>query len=112
MAPGCRRWDIRYNVYHGKDPVARPNVQLFVQAGDGVLGIYLAVEHFQEPPEEQVVGLPRIAFALAPQDIEPMAELLADWGPMVGPVAHPAGSPRSRSLFVKDPGGNFIEFCC
>ncbi len=112
MAPGCRRWDKRYNVIHGKDPVPRPNVQLFVRAGDAVLGIYLADTHFQEPPEEDIVGLPRIAVAVASQDIDRLAELLADWGPMVGLVAHPAGSPRARSLFFKDPGSNFLEFCC
>jgi catechol 2,3-dioxygenase-like lactoylglutathione lyase family enzyme len=112
MAPGCRRWDKRYNVMHGKDPVPRPNVQLFVRAGDAVLGVYLADTHFQEPPEDDIVGLPRIAFAVAPQDFDRLAELLADWGPMVGPVTHPAGSPRARSLFFKDPGSNFLEFCC
>jgi catechol 2,3-dioxygenase-like lactoylglutathione lyase family enzyme len=112
MAPGCRRWDKRYNVMHGKDPVPRPNVQLFVRAGDAVLGIYLADTHFQEPPEENIVGLPRIAFAVAPQDLDRLAERLADWGPMVGPVTHPAGSPRARSLFFKDAGSNFLEFCC
>lgn len=112
MAPGCRRWDKRYNIMHGKDPVPRPNVQLFVKTGDAVLGIYLADTHFQAPPEDDVVGLPRIAFAVAPQDFDRLAELLADWGPMVGPVAHPAGSPRARSLFFRDPGANFIEFCC
>lgn len=112
MAPGCRRWDKRYNVMHGKDPVPRPNVQLFVRAGDAVFGVYLADTHFQEPPEEDIVGLPRTAFAVSPQDLDRLAELLADWGPMVGPVAHPAGSPRARSLFFKDPGSNFLEFCC
>lgn len=112
MAPGCRRWDQRYNIMHGKDPVPRPNVQLFVKAGDAVLGIYLAVMHFQEPPEEAIIGLPRVAFSVTPQDLDMMAERLADWGPMVGPVAHPSGSPRSRSLFFKDPGANFLEFCC
>lgn len=112
MAPGCRRWDKRYNIMHGKDPVPRPNVQLFVKAGSEVLGVYLAVDHFQEPPEETTVGLPRIAFAVGREDLARMAERLTDWGPMVGPVAHPSGSPRRQSLFVKDPGSNFIEFCC
>jgi catechol 2,3-dioxygenase-like lactoylglutathione lyase family enzyme len=112
MAPGCRRWDKRYNAYHGTDPVPRPNVQLFVKTGDAILGIYLAVNHFQAPPEEDVVGLPRIAFAVPSAEFDRLGELLSDWGPMVGPVDHPAGSPRRRSLFFKDPGANFIEFCC
>jgi hypothetical protein len=112
MAPGCRRWDKRYNVMHGRDPVPRPNVQLFVKTGDGVLGTYIAVEHVQEPPEEQVVGVPRLAFAIARDDVERVAERLADWGPIVGPVAHLPSSPRRVSIYCKDPGGNFLEFCC
>lgn len=112
MAPGCRRWDKRYNIMHGKDPVPRPNVQLFVSAGDAVLGIYLADTHFQEPPEEQVVGLPRIAFTVSPRELDRLAEVLSDWGPIVGAIDHPAGSSRKRSVFCKDPGANFLEFCC
>jgi catechol 2,3-dioxygenase-like lactoylglutathione lyase family enzyme len=112
MAPGCRRWDKRYNVMHGKDPVPRPNVQLFVRTGDGVLGTYIAVDHFQEPPEEQIVGTPRLGFAIRREDVEAVAERLSDWGPIVGPVTHPASSPRRISIYVKDPGANFLEFCC
>ncbi len=48
-----------------------PNVQLFVRAGDAVLGIYLADTHFQEPPEEDIVGLPRVALAVAPAGSRP-----------------------------------------
>lgn len=112
MAPGTRRWDKRYNVMHGKDPVPRPNVQLFVGVGDQELGVYLADKHFQAPPEEAVIGVPRLAFSVAREDMERLAERLAAWGPVVGPVDHPASSPRSRSLYVKDPGANFLEFCC
>jgi catechol 2,3-dioxygenase-like lactoylglutathione lyase family enzyme len=112
MAPGTRRWDKRYNVMHGKDPVPRPNVQLFVTVGDQALGIYLADKHFQDPPEEKVAGLPRLAFAIRREDLDRVAERLADWGPTAGPVKHPASSPRSHSIFFKDPGSNFLEFCC
>lgn len=112
MAPGARRWDKRYNAMHGKDPVPRPNAQLYVGAGDGVLGIYLADTHFQEPPEEDVVGVPRLAFAVQRESMATLAERLADWGPTIGPIDHGGSSPRRQSLFVKDPGGNFIEFCC
>lgn len=112
MAPGCRRWDKRYTAYHGTDPVPRPNVQLFAKAGDSVFGVFLAVDHFQDPPEDQVIGLPRTAFAVPASDIDNLAEVLRDWGPTVGPVEHPKRSPRARSLYFKDPGANFIEFCC
>jgi catechol 2,3-dioxygenase-like lactoylglutathione lyase family enzyme len=112
MAPGARRWDKRYNVMHGKDPVPRPNAQLYVKTGDGVLCVYLADTHFQEPPEEAVVGVPRLAFAIRREDVDRLAEHLADWGPIVGPVKHPPSSLRSVSIYCKDPGSNFLEFCC
>ena len=28
-----------------------------------------------------------------------------------GPVTHPAGGPFGESIYVQDPGGNFLEFC-
>lgn len=112
MAPGARRWDKRYNVMHGKDPVPRPNAQLYVKTGDGTLGIYLADTHFQEPPEEDIVGVRRFAFTVRREDIDRLAERLSDWGPILGPVKHPATSPRSQSIYLKDPGANFLEFCC
>lgn len=112
MAPGARRWDKRYNVMHGKDPVPRPNAQLYVRIGDGALGVYLADTHFQAPPEEDVIGVRRLAFAVRREDLDRLAERLADWGPIVGPVKHPASSPRGHSVYCKDPGANFLEFCC
>jgi catechol 2,3-dioxygenase-like lactoylglutathione lyase family enzyme len=112
MAPGARRWDKRYNVMHGKDPVPRPNAQLYVKTGDGALGVYLADTHYQAPPEEAVIGVRRLAFTVRREDIDRLAERLADWGPIVGPVKHPISSPRSHSIYCKDPGSNFLEFCC
>jgi catechol 2,3-dioxygenase-like lactoylglutathione lyase family enzyme len=112
MAPGTRRWDKRYNVMHGKDPVPRPNAQLFVRLGDQTLGIYLADKHFQEPPEEVLVGAPRLAFTILREDMERLAERLSDWGPTVGPVQHPPSALRNQSIYFKDPGSNFLEFCC
>ena len=112
MAPGARRWDKRYTVMHGKDPVPRPNAQFYAKTGDGVLGVYLANNHYQAPPEEAVVGVRRLAFTVRRQDIDRLAERLADWGPIVGPIKHPDSSPRSHSIYCKDPGANFLEFCC
>ena len=112
MAPGARRWDKRYNIMHGKDPVPRPNAQLFVKTGDGTLGIYLADTHYQAPPEEDIVGVRRFAFSVRREDMERLAERLSDWGPTIGPVKHPASSPRSQSIYFRDSGANFIEFCC
>lgn len=113
IAPGSMRLDKRYSTIHGTDPVPRPNMQLFVKTGANVLGMYLASQPFQHPPEEAIVGTPRVAFRVSEAGLEAIAARLAAMPiPFAGPVAHAAGSPLSRSLFCKDPGANFIEFCC
>jgi catechol 2,3-dioxygenase-like lactoylglutathione lyase family enzyme len=113
MAPGIMRLDKRYSTIHGTDPVPRPNMQLFVQTGGNVLGIYLTNKPFQEPPEEMVVGTPRTAFRVTRAALAAIAATLeAAKHPTVGPVEHPTASPVRYSLYCKDPGANFIEFCC
>lgn len=113
MAPGIMRLDKRYSTIHGTDPVPRPNMQLFVETGEDVLGIYLANKPFQEPPEEMVVGTPRTAFRVTRTALAAIAARLEGTKhPTVGPVEHPAGSPVRYSLYCRDPGANFIEFCC
>jgi catechol-2,3-dioxygenase len=110
MAPGTRRLDKLYMTMGGQNEVARANMQAYYQLGDGVLGVYLATQHYQEAPEEQLVGLPRTAFATSRQGLDQIAERLtaARWA-FVGPVAHPAGSPIAASLYFKDASSNFLE---
>ncbi len=111
MAPGTRRWDQRYTAMEQKRRLPRPNMQLFVRFGDAVLGIYLALEHRQEPPEEQTVGTPRIGFRASREVIDETVKLLAHHRfPFQGPIEHPARGPIAASLYFKDPGGNFLEF--
>jgi catechol 2,3-dioxygenase-like lactoylglutathione lyase family enzyme len=113
IAPGIMRLDKRYSTIHGTDPVPRPNMQLFVETGEDVLGIYLTNKPFQEPPEEMVIGTPRTAFRVGRTALAAIAaSLQGAKHPTVGPVEHPAVSPVRHSLYCKDPGGNFIEFCC
>lgn len=115
MAPGTMRWDRRFHTYPGQTPnVARPNVQMFVGVGGESLGVYLANKHFQAPPEDSLVGTPRVALAVTDRaDLDRLAELLRAAGKaFVGPIAHPASSPWACSLYCKDPGFNFLEFCC
>lgn len=109
MAPGTRRMDKRYTTMVGKRTVPRVNAQVFLRAGAASLGVYLANRHFQEPPEEVLVGTPRTAFAIGAGALEAARQRLAaaDW-PHLGPVAHAEG-PLAASLYFKDPGGNFIE---
>ncbi len=112
MAPGTRRWDQRYTVMEQKRRIPRPNTQLFARVGDEALGIYLATQHRQEPPEEQIVGMPRIGFRAGRQVIGRMAQLLgATRTPIKGPMEHPDPAPIAASLYVRDPGGNFLEIC-
>jgi catechol 2,3-dioxygenase-like lactoylglutathione lyase family enzyme len=112
MAPGTRRWDQRYTVMEQKRRLPRPNTQLFVRVGAEILGVYLATQHRQEPPEEQIVGTPRIGLRTNRQGLEQAAQILAEGRfPIRGPVEHPATAPIAASLYVKDPGANFLEIC-
>jgi len=112
MAPGTRRWDTRYTVMEQKRRIPRPNTQLFVRVGDQVLGIYLATQHRQEPPEEQVLGTPRIGLRASPERLAQIRKLLTESrDPIQGPVQHLDGVPIAASLYVRDPGGNFLEIC-
>ncbi|MGH7794501.1 MAG: VOC family protein [Candidatus Binatia bacterium] len=112
MAPGTRRWDQRYTTMEQKRRLPRPNTQLFVRVGEGVLGLYLATRHRQEPPEEQIVGTPRIGFRAGRRVVDQIAKLLAEARlPVQGPTEHPSSAPLAASLYVKDPGANFLEIC-
>lgn len=113
MAPGTRRWDKRFALRPGQGPmIARPNMQLFVRAGNGILGIFLAYERYQLPPEEQVTGTPRLGFAVPPDEFGTIAARFAEAKlPTDGPHAHPGSSPYRESLYARDRSGNFLEFC-
>jgi catechol-2,3-dioxygenase len=109
MAPGTRRMDKRYTSIVKNREVPRVNLQLYLRIGQTPFAIYLSNQHFQEPPEESLVGAPRTAFAVSADTIDQTCRRLeaARW-PLKGPVAH-GGGPIIRSLYFKDPGGNFIE---
>ncbi len=112
MAPGTRRWDQRYTVMEQKRRIPRPNPQLFLRVGDGILGVYLANQHRQEPPEKQIVGTPRIALRVSRGALDETVKLLKERRlPVHGPVEHPASAPIAASVYVKDPGANFLELC-
>lgn len=112
MAPGTRRLDKRYTVMVDRKTVPRANMQIFLRFGRATLGVFLANQHFQEPPEEQVVGTPRVAFTTTAQGLDAAAQALAlHQIPHHGPARHPSSAPVGRSLYFKDPGGNFLELC-
>ncbi len=110
MAPGTRRMDKRYSVIVDKQEMPRVNMQVYFSCGGNKLGVYLANQHMQESPEEACLGTPRIALRVGPKDMERIQEHLGseNWR-FEGPVTHEPGLPVSASIYVRDPGGNFIE---
>ncbi|MFM2128630.1 MAG: hypothetical protein RL477_176, partial [Pseudomonadota bacterium] len=112
MAPGTRRNDRLYMMMGGQKEVPRTNMQIYFRAGDGIIGVYLATRHVQEPPEEDLSGAPRVLVAAKRAALDGAAErLAAARRPFRGPVEHGAASPVAASLYFKDTGGNFIELC-
>jgi catechol-2,3-dioxygenase len=77
-----------------------------------MLAVYLATQHYQEPPEEQITGVPRTAFFTSRSQLDRVAALLDARGhPYEGPVDHPPSVPLSASLYFRDLSGNFLELC-
>jgi catechol 2,3-dioxygenase-like lactoylglutathione lyase family enzyme len=117
MAPGTRRWDERYRDIPGAKPgqgrrLARPNMQIFLQTGESILGIYLSPVHVQESPPRLALGTPRIGFWTDRATLERAVAVLGKTRATVaGPVHHVSGSPVAASLYFRDPCGNFIELC-
>lgn len=110
MAPGTRRLDKLYMAMGGQTEVPRANMQFYYPVGRDTLGIWLAMRHVQEPPEDQLVGTPRTAFAATPAALDRVAAALARARrPFLGPLDHPAAAPIARSLYFKDMSGNFLE---
>lgn len=109
MAPGTRRMDKRYSTIVNNKTVARVNLQIYLRVGAVPFAVYLANQHFQEPPEEKLVGTPRAAFAVDEAMLDDVRRRLdaARW-PYLGPQSG-GGGPVQRALYFKDPGGNFIE---
>ena len=112
MAPGTRRLDKLYMTMGGQNEVPRANMQIFMETGSSILGLYLATQHFQEPPEGTLTGPPRTAFFTVEPALDNAAALLESLGtPFEGPIAHSPTSPLASSLYFKDPSSNFLEIC-
>jgi len=84
-----------------------------VTVGRAKVSIYLADYHVQAPPPEQLHGAPRLAFSATEEQLERAVEVLSGHEvPFEGPVHHPPPSLVARSLYFRDPSGNFLELCC
>lgn len=111
-APGTRRWDKRYRAIEGDERLPRPNAHIFVALAPGVvLGVYLATEHRQDPPLDVFVGTPRLVFRTGASAAE-LERRLVELRLRCMRASERTGAPFERadgSLFVRDPGGNFLE---
>lgn len=112
MAPGTRRLDKLYMTMGGQNEMPRANMQIFLETGESMLALVLATQHLQEPPEEQMTGVPRTAFFASRRGLDDAAALLAGLGvAFEGPTEHPASAPVAAALRFKDPSSNFLELC-
>jgi catechol 2,3-dioxygenase-like lactoylglutathione lyase family enzyme len=110
MAPGTRRNDKLYMMMGGQKEVPRTNMQVYFEAGDGIIGVYLATRHVQEPREEDLFGTPRMMIAAPRAALDAAAGRLGAAGrPFIGPIEHGAAALVSASFYFRDTGGNFIE---
>lgn len=84
-----------------------------VTVGKTLLPLFLYHEHVQWPPIEQVVGIPRIAITVSPEQMDKAVEVFRSHKVLFeGPVQHPAPAPVASSIYFKDPSSNFLELCC
>jgi catechol 2,3-dioxygenase-like lactoylglutathione lyase family enzyme len=95
----------------GEGFVAVPYARAMVGHADVIFR--LLDHHVQEPPLERLRGRPRLALSVAEDQMAHAPDVLRRSGvPFEGPVDHPEPAPIARSLYFKDPSGNFLELCC
>jgi catechol 2,3-dioxygenase-like lactoylglutathione lyase family enzyme len=110
MAPGTRRLDKRYSSMVNQKVLPRVNMQVYFDAGDSTLGLYLSNQHTQESPEFEKLGTPRVAFRVSQRGLAAVCDRLrAENWRFYGPVEHSDTDLISASVYCRDPGGNFIE---
>ncbi len=91
----------------------RPNAQIYLSLGGGTsLAVYLASRKYQAPRDDAVRGTPCLGLSTTNEGLQKILAFFRDQGRDVeGPITHDKGSPVAASAYVKDPGGNFLEFC-
>jgi nitrite reductase/ring-hydroxylating ferredoxin subunit/extradiol dioxygenase family protein len=81
-----------------------------IKFGEALIPIFLNQEHVPEPPPEQLRGTPRMALPVTTAQMDTALEALRRHRvPFEGPVEYPSSCPVERSIFFKDPSGNFLE---
>lgn len=113
MAPAVCRKVRYYRDMPGHNRIqSRPSLQIYLRAGSDVVGVYMTMDDYAEPPEEQLTGSPCLGFSVAPGRLGEISEALerAGWR-FEGPVAAGSAAPIGKSIYCKDTGGNFLAFC-
>ncbi len=110
--PGSRYWNERYSQFETERKALRPNPQLYFGAGAGTsIAVYLASRHYQAPPDDARAGAPRLGIRIPKGRLDDVARMLETHRmPFEGPVRHAAGVPVAASIYMREPGGNFLEF--
>ncbi len=82
--------------------------------GDYLFALMLPKDRMPMPSSDEHRGTNgfRHAFAVTRDRFAGIYERLREHGvPFEGPVEHPARGPIGASIYLKDPGGNFLEVC-
>lgn len=112
----CAPWT-RYSKYSRMfhETIARPIPQVFLAVGPTRLGLVVASEHVQEPPEGALKGTPRLLLHCA-QPADKIAAHLAAVDVCSAATARRVPGIRflreGASFFLRDPSGNFVQLVC
>jgi catechol-2,3-dioxygenase len=82
--------------------------------GDFLFALMLPKDSMPMPPEDQQRGTNgfRHGFAVSRARFEEIVSRLRKHDiTFEGPIAHPVQGPLGESIYLKDPGGNFLEIC-
>lgn len=82
--------------------------------GDYQLLFFLTEKNLlaQPPDEERQSSGVRHGFAVPHSKFQGMVERIRENDiPFEGPLEHPKGGPLGESVYLRDPGGNFLEIC-
>jgi len=112
----CAPWT-RYSRFSFRSRTVEGHVtpQLYVGFGGARLGLFLARDHHQEPPEEVLRGTPCVRLRSG-QPVAAVAEYLA--GPArAGMASRYSGRTiafevEGNTIYLRDPGGNYVQMEC
>ena len=82
--------------------------------GDFLFALMLPKDRMPMPPAEQQRGTNgfRHGFAVPQTHFDEILARVRERGiPFEGPITHPEQGPLGQSIYLKDPGGNFLEIC-